>query len=131
MKIMFGKWDPDIHENFEQVRRIEESKKLSKKNIDIDEKEELAKIKESDGRLYYSTLENCTCMDYAQRQLPCKHMYYLAFELGKLGGLPAYIGSDGKLDIPREIERFKELYLNGNITADSYVKICTALDRLK
>jgi hypothetical protein len=31
---------------------------------------------------YVTTLKACTCKDFALRQLPCKHMYRLAHELG-------------------------------------------------
>ena len=31
---------------------------------------------------YLVSLENCTCMDFRQRHLPCKHMYKLASRVG-------------------------------------------------
>jgi len=31
---------------------------------------------------YRVSLDNCTCMDFSTRALPCKHMYRLAMELG-------------------------------------------------
>ncbi len=33
---------------------------------------------------YITTLEACECKDFAARKLPCKHMYRLAIELGKI-----------------------------------------------
>lgn len=33
-------------------------------------------------KVYHTTLTSCTCPDFAERQLPCKHMYRLAEELG-------------------------------------------------
>lgn len=31
---------------------------------------------------YDTTLSSCTCMDFQERKLPCKHIYRLALELG-------------------------------------------------
>ena len=39
-------------------------------------------IKGSGKQAYEVYLENCTCMDFMRRKLPCKHMYRLAHELG-------------------------------------------------
>lgn len=35
-----------------------------------------------DEHRYRTTLTYCSCPDYQKRHLPCKHMYYLAHELG-------------------------------------------------
>lgn len=32
--------------------------------------------------IYKTTLNNCTCVDFNRRKLPCKHIYRLAIELG-------------------------------------------------
>lgn len=34
------------------------------------------------GRIYRTTLVSCTCPDFKERKLPCKHMYRLASEFG-------------------------------------------------
>jgi len=36
----------------------------------------------SNGLYKHATLESCTCPDFKERKLPCKHMYRLASELG-------------------------------------------------
>ena len=34
------------------------------------------------GDKYATTLIGCTCPDFVEREKPCKHMYWLAHELG-------------------------------------------------
>ena len=40
----------------------------------------------SSGRSYRTTLDECTCPDFAMRNMPCKHIYRLAMELGVIDG---------------------------------------------
>lgn len=131
MSILFGKWDSSIHNDFEQVKRIESAKKLTKKIVEINREENWIRIQGSAGEPYTSTLEECNCMDFIHTKLPCKHIYCLAFELGKMDGLPAYKKSGRNFDAEKEIEKYKTLYLQGEISADTYVKICTALSKEK
>lgn len=42
---------------------------------------------------YKVTLDSCTCRDYRTRELPCKHIYRLAYELGHMQP-PAKIDED-------------------------------------
>ena len=44
----------------------------------IDETVKFGKFASSDGKPYRTTLVKCTCPDFQKRQVPCKHMYYLA-----------------------------------------------------
>lgn len=127
MSITFGKWESSIHDEFEQVKRIETARKLSKKIVEIDKEKTYIKIQGSAGEPYTSTLDECDCMDFIHRKLPCKHIYCLAFERGEMEELPTYKKDKSVLDADREIERYKSLYKAGKITADSYTKICSAL----
>lgn len=36
----------------------------------------------SEGSKYHTTLKKCTCPDFQKRNVPCKHMYYLAHKCG-------------------------------------------------
>lgn len=36
----------------------------------------------SEGGKYHTTLKKCTCPDFQKRNVPCKHMYYLAHKCG-------------------------------------------------
>lgn len=46
----------------------------------------------SDLPFYKTTLSNCTCYDFQEKHVPCKHMYRLAVELGiiEIVKRPAY-----------------------------------------
>lgn len=62
----------------------------------LNKKKLCAKIKSSykPDTIYSTCLSDCTCPDFQQRKLPCKHMYKLALELGviskewDLSGIP-------------------------------------------
>ena len=43
-----------------------------------------ASIRGSSGNVYRTTLSDCTCPDFQFRHTPCKHMYYLACDMGLL-----------------------------------------------
>lgn len=125
----FGNWDSDIHNNYEQVKRIGWIKRIKPENATINFDKKTARIIGTDGT-YTVTLDKCTCNDFAIHRLPCKHMYYLAFELGLLDDLPEIDKKAAKAfkkTIPDEIERFKELYLNGSISLEKFDKIAKAL----
>lgn len=133
MSVNFGDWDSSIHDDFEQVKRIESGRKLAKDIVEINTEEEWAKIQGSAEEPYTVTLNQCNCADFSIRQgLPCKHIYCLAFALGKMEGLPVYDKKHKSNFNPEaEIERYKDLYLKAEISADTYVKICTAISKGK
>lgn len=131
MNVNFGGWPSDIHSDFEQVKRIESGKKLKKKILAYDEAKQQITIEGSAAEPYQATLQECTCADFAIRHLPCKHMYCLAMELGLLDGLPVYDKKSASYDPDSELSRYRSLYENGQISADAYVKVCSALAKLK
>lgn len=131
MSVTFGKWEASIHDDFEQVKRIESARKLTKDIVSIDKENERIHIQGSAGEPYTSTLNNCDCMDFTKRHLPCKHIYCLAFELGKMDGLPVYRKRRGTFRPEYEIEKYESLYKAGEITASAYVQICSALAKVK
>ena len=47
-----------------------------------------AKIKGSQETPYDVTLDSCTCPDFKNTKQPCKHVYWLALELGLLLSIP-------------------------------------------
>lgn len=49
--------------------------------LEIDAENGVGYFSGKSGR-YTTTLQECTCMDFARRHKPCKHMYRLAIELG-------------------------------------------------
>lgn len=124
-----GNWEPAIHEDFEQLKRIAFSQRIKPEKITLDSAHEMAKIIGTDG-VYNVTLFHCTCYDFQSRQLPCKHIYRLASELGFLSDLPTINRKAMKAFkdfIPKEIERYKELYFEGAISLEKLNKIINAL----
>lgn len=125
----FGNWDSSIHENHDQIKRIATMQKIKSQNVSVDFNQETAEIMGSDGT-YEVALDSCTCYDFETRQLPCKHIYRLAFELGFLDDLPKAnkkASKDFNDNIQNEIERYKQHYLNGAISIDKFNKIVNAL----
>lgn len=125
----FGNWNETLHNDYEQIKRIVFSQRIKSENVTVDTSTQSAEIVGRDGT-YDVTLESCTCYDFESRQLPCKHMYYLAHELGCLDDLPKINRKAAKAfkdNLPTEIERFRELYLSGAISGEKFNKIVNAL----
>lgn len=61
MKINFGGWPEEIHSDFEQVKRIESSKKLKKDVVSLDLDSGQVIIQGSGSDPYKATLHECTC----------------------------------------------------------------------
>ena len=126
-------WDESIHWDFEQVKRMDSAKKLLKDIVSEYPDGSIA-IQGSSSDPYIVSLAECTCTDYLFRNLPCKHIYCLAYKKGIIDDstLPDLKKKkDRAFDTASEIERYKQLFLAGELTADAYVKICTALSKIK
>lgn len=131
MNIVFGNWPASIHSDFEQVKRIESSKKLKKDIVSIDMGKQVLVVRGSGSEPYQTTLSECTCPDFAMRQAPCKHMYCLAGQLGLMDSLPAYNKKKSSFRPADEIKRYRSLYESGEISGGSYGKICSVLAKIK
>lgn len=131
MGVVFGGWPEEMHSDFEQVKRIESAKKLKKDVVSINTEEGRVLVQGSAADPYKATLQECTCPDFAIRQAPCKHMYYLAGEMGLLEDLPVYKKKESAFDPGSEIEKYRDLYKSGEISADAYVKLCAPLDKMR
>lgn len=131
MNIIIGSWPANIHSDFEQVKRIESGKKLKKDILSFDAEKQVITIQGSSETPYEATLNECTCADFSIRQAPCKHMYCLANELGLLDDLPVYKKKSSSFHSSDEIKKYRSLYETGEISADAYVKICSALSKIK
>lgn len=131
-KLSFGIWDVSIHSKIDQIKRINTSKQIKSKNIvNIDVQGQTARILGSSGEIYEVTLDHCTCFDFNAQRGPCKHIYKLAAELGLLPPTPIFNAEKAetfKQSIPAEIDRFKQQYLAGAISADKFIKIANALN---
>ena len=123
----FGNWPTEIHEDIDQVMRIDGSASIKPENIDLNRDGKTAVIIGSSA--YEVSLTNCTCQDFSRRNLPCKHIYRLASELG-LTDFPEPSRDEAKKfkeSIPAEIKRYKALYESGAISGKKYVAIAKAL----
>lgn len=81
-KKIWDKWS-DVHELPDQAKRLASSKEASLTPISIDRENFCAIIPGKHGT-YHVTLESCECSDFKRRNLPCKHIYRLAIELGMI-----------------------------------------------
>ena len=72
----WGGWDALIHDEPRQKDRKARLYEIEPDEITIDHKNMRAII-----RGYTVTLDFCSCPDFNERRLPCKHIYRLAFEL--------------------------------------------------
>lgn len=125
----FGNWEENVHNDYEQIKRIAFMQRIKPENVTIFPEKQSAKIIGSDG-IYDVTLNSCTCYDFEARQLPCKHIYRLASELGYLDDLPKANRAAAKAfkeSIPAEIEHYKDLYFSGAISIEKFNKIINAL----
>lgn len=71
-------WNRYLHRQEEQIRRIDKSAEVVFDILDKDNGKGIT----SHG--YEVNINECTCPDFATRELPCKHIYALAKALGKL-----------------------------------------------
>lgn len=124
----FGNWNENIHQDIDQIKRMTFSQRIKAENITVNHISHSARIIGTEDT-YDVTLDSCTCFDFFNRQLPCKHIYRLAHELGYFDfpKLDKKASKDFKNNLPAEIEHFRELYLNGAISGEKFNKIINAL----
>ena len=130
----FGKWDESIHDDLEQLKRIASANSLKSAQVQVNKENQSAIIQGSGSTPYEITLNSCTCFDFESRQLPCKHMYRLALELGLLSELPALNKQASKSfteKVQSDIDHYFDLYQAGAISLDKFIKIATALQKGK
>jgi hypothetical protein len=58
-------------------------------------------------------------------------MYCLAFALGLMDGLPVYDKKTSTYDPEAELNKYRDLYESGQISADVYVKVGSVLSKMK
>lgn len=82
MKEPWKDWDVSIHEDQAQIERQGRAIKYPM-DYGINAGSRTAWFSSTSDLPYYETsLSACTCYDFQERKLPCKHMYRLAHELG-------------------------------------------------
>lgn len=123
-------WDTSVHSDPDQVKRRLNAEKIKAEDATVDKEIRTAVIVGSDPLPYQVSLDKCNCFDFFSRGLPCKHIYWLASELGALDDWPKANreGSKALLEaVPQEVERWRKEFLAGNISAKKYTKIADAL----
>lgn len=120
--------------DFNAVKRIESAKKIKDEAIlseDLRPGSEAAVIQGSAEDPYQVTLTSCTCADFAITKKPCKHMYRLALDCGNMVLPTLKKKKDRTFNPTAEIERYKDLYNSGEIDANTFIKVCSALAKMK
>lgn len=72
----FDLFDQDIEARFNKA--ISENFKI----LAIDREEKSAIIESASGKTYITTSRGCTCRDFSENQILCKHIIFLFLELG-------------------------------------------------
>lgn len=86
---MFLIWDNIIHSQEDQIKRQERAKTEKMIFQEFDEQQQTAVIGSANSSASYTvSLFSCSCKDFSQRKLPCKHMYALANRLEEKGLSP-------------------------------------------
>lgn len=83
-------WDSSVHESKGQPARMQRAltqdiviQEISKKGV--------AKVRGTQGIVYKTNFQICSCPDFAQRFRPCKHMYLLASRYAGFDPVPYII----------------------------------------
>lgn len=81
IKAEWKKWDYSSHDDEQQLQRQERSL-YNVTPLLIDSNARLGYFLSSDGASIYEThLSTCSCPDFERRNLPCKHIYRLFYDL--------------------------------------------------
>lgn len=79
---IWNKWSTTNSSNA-QISRANRAKNLELTPLHIDSKFRVAVfLGHGKQKKYIARLDKCSCPDFKERRTPCKHMYYLANELG-------------------------------------------------
>jgi hypothetical protein len=79
---VWGQWS-DVESSKAQQDRKERAETGELTPLSFDKRGKVGFFVGGSGKKYRTTLKGCTCPDFKKRKAPCKHMYYLAGELGE------------------------------------------------
>lgn len=77
----FGEWNEKVHRGAAQSDRFERAAHQPMALLDYRENG-VASVCGASGKTYTTTLDYCSCEDFAKRGKPCKHIYFLAIQMG-------------------------------------------------
>ena len=78
----FGSWNARVHNGQAQVDRFEKAMHQPMAILSYNADTGLAEIQGSGSDSYLTSLNECTCPDFDKRSRPCKHIYFLAIQMG-------------------------------------------------
>lgn len=78
----FGKWNAKVHDGQAQVDRFEKAAHQPMAIRTYNAETGFAEIQGSGSDSYLTGLDECTCPDFDKRGRPCKHIYFLAIQMG-------------------------------------------------
>lgn len=78
----FGHWNPKVHAGQAQLERFEKAAHQPMAILSYNAQNGFAEIKGSGSDTYMTSLDECTCPDFDKRSKPCKHIYFLALQMG-------------------------------------------------
>ncbi len=101
-KAGWTEWDQSIHMADGQLKRIERAQKSTTMRIlQYNPASGYAKVQGEYADCYITSSKGCSCPDYRERLLPCKHMYFLALSLLDIN-VPVYDKRDSTPDICKD-----------------------------
>lgn len=78
----FGHWNPKVHAGQAQLERFERAVHQPMAILSYNSESGFAEIKGASSDSYMTSLDECTCPDFDKRSSPCKHIYFLAIQMG-------------------------------------------------
>ena len=78
----FGSWNEKVHRGVSQSDRFEKAQHQCIGLLDFNVDTGFARISGSKGTEYLTSLDFCSCPDFEKRSKPCKHIYFLATQMG-------------------------------------------------
>lgn len=126
----FGPFEIPEEELLEACKRLERARDMKPGAvISLDPSARSALIQGSGGVVYSVSIDRCECVDFERRQLPCKHIYRLALDLGcEFPEAPVFDPvAASEYDISEDLERLRHRWLSGQLTTSAYEKCFAAL----
>lgn len=78
----FGGWNAKVHAGQAQLERFEKAAHQPMAILSYNSQNGFAEIQGSGSDSYMTSLDECTCPDFDKRGRPCKHIYFLAIQMG-------------------------------------------------
>lgn len=92
------KWN-NVHNTYAQKKRMRRAQDghLTCTSIDVQRGAAVFQSNEPGREPYTTSVSSCSCPDFAERALPCKHMYYLASKMGLIN-FDSYLTDDEEIE---------------------------------